>query len=322
VTHNGITAEEWTPKLPDSAGFLGARCALRLPHEYKHRHATYRFDTCERHVRVEAAYRWQVSPRGASRPLEHSRTLRAVVYHARMPTVPFVDPSRTSAAIADEFDHVAARYDLLQRLNPGYSKHLAWSARRLRAGARARILDLCCGTGLSTEAIVATYPDASVTGLDVSAGMLEVARRKPALRHVRFVQGDAMDLAASGAAGPYDAVLMAYGIRNVPDPDTCLLRLREHIVPGGRIAFHEYLVSGSLWHRAVWNAVAGSIIIPLGTLATGRGELFRYLRKSVNEFDGRRAFEARVRTAGFHDVHTEPMSGWQRGIEHTVIATR
>jgi ubiquinone/menaquinone biosynthesis C-methylase UbiE len=131
-----------------------------------------------------------------------------------------------------------------------------------------------------------------------------------------------MDLAASGAAGPYDAVLMAYGIRNVPDPDLCLSRLREHIEPEGRIAFHEYLVSGSLFHRAVWNAVASAIIIPLGTLATGRGDLFRYLRQSVNAFDSRAAFEARVTAAGFREVHTEPMSGWQRGIEHTVIATR
>jgi ubiquinone/menaquinone biosynthesis C-methylase UbiE len=206
-------------------------------------------------------------------------------------------PSTKGPRLANEFDRVAARYDLLQRLNPGYRTHLRWSAERLQAPKRARILDLCCGTGLSTEAIVACYPDAEVTGLDLSAGMLAVARRKPALRNVRLVQGDAMDLAGSGVAGPYDAVLMAYGIRNVPDPDVCLARLREQLQPGGRIAFHEYLVRGAVIPTAIWNAVANAIIIPLGKLATGHGEIFKYLKESVNQFDGLEAFEARLRAS-------------------------
>lgn len=228
----------------------------------------------------------------------------------------------TRSELGHEFDHVAHRYDLLQRLNPGYRKHLLLSARRLRADGRARILDLCCGTGLSTEALGACYPQAEITGVDLSAGMLAIARNKPQLQRVRFLQGDAMDLDACGGAGPYDAVLMAYGIRNVPDPDRCLARLREHVVEGGQLAFHEYLVAGSLLHSAIWNAVASTIIIPLGSVATGRADLFRYLRKSVNEFDGVTAFEARLARAGFRAIHTEPMSGWQRGIVHTVLATR
>ncbi|MEY4581053.1 MAG: hypothetical protein RL701_5756 [Pseudomonadota bacterium] len=237
-----------------------------------------------------------------------------------METSAFVDDTR--AQLGSEFDVVADRYDLLQRLNPGYRKHLRWSAERLKAPARGRILDLCCGTGLSTEALVATYPHAEITGLDLSPGMLETARKKPKLRNVRFVQGNAMDLAASGVNGPFDAVLMAYGIRNVPNPDLCLSRLREHMAVDGRIAFHEYLVSGSIVATAVWNAVATAIIVPLGKLATGRAELFQYLRQSVNNFDGLDQFERRVARAGFRAVHTEPMNGWQRGIVHTVLATR
>jgi ubiquinone/menaquinone biosynthesis C-methylase UbiE len=224
--------------------------------------------------------------------------------------------------LADQFDRAARSYDLLQHLNPGYRAHLRLSAARLQAPEHGRLLDLCCGTGLSTEALISSYPSAEITGLDLSAGMLANARRKPQLSQVRFVQGDAMDLAASGASGPYDGILMAYGIRNVPDPDRCLSQLRAHLKPGGRIAFHEYLVNGSIYHRAVWNTVAATVIIPLGTLATGSSALFRYLRRSVNEFDGLPRFEARLRAAGFSDVRAEPMDGWQRGIVHTVIATR
>ena len=74
---------------------------------------------------------------------------------------------------------------LLCALNPGYKKHLRWSAERMRLRPTARVLDLCCGSGLSTEALLATYPAARVTGVDASAGMLEVARAKPALARAR-----------------------------------------------------------------------------------------------------------------------------------------
>ena len=129
------------------------------------------------------------------------------------------------AGIFGAFNRVASRYDLLSGLNPGYHKHLRWSAERLEIqdeGAGSRILDLCCGTGLSTEPLVRLYPRAKITGLDKSEGMLEKAREKESLRSVEFLAGDGMDPGAAGAKGPFEAILMAYGIRNMPDPDACL----------------------------------------------------------------------------------------------------
>ena len=86
------------------------------------------------------------------------------------------------SGIASDFDRVARGYDRLNALNPGYSKHLRWSAERLGLEADARILDLCCGTGLSTAALRAAYPEAELTGMDASAGMLARAREKPVLK--------------------------------------------------------------------------------------------------------------------------------------------
>jgi ubiquinone/menaquinone biosynthesis C-methylase UbiE len=224
--------------------------------------------------------------------------------------------------LATDFDRVAARYDTLQHFNPGYRSDLVLSAQRLAAPAGGMILDLCCGTGLSTSALREVYPGAEITALDISPGMLATARQKSELRGVRFLDGDAMDIARSGAGGPYDAVLMAYGIRNVPDPDLCLRRLLAQVKPGGRIVFHEYSVADSVVSRAIWNAIAGGIIVPLGSALTGSGALFRYLRRSVNEFDSLPRFELRLREAGYGNVRVEPMPGWRRGIVHSVIAER
>jgi ubiquinone/menaquinone biosynthesis C-methylase UbiE len=237
--------------------------------------------------------------------------------------VPLSDPlAHRKQRVPGDFDRVARRYDLLCALNPGYGKHLAWSARRMALPPRAAALDLCCGTGLSTRALLRAYPDASVTALDASREMIAVAQGKLELAAVRFLVGDAMDPSAAGAAGPFDGVLMAYGIRNVPDPDLCLARVRELVRPGGVACFHEYSVADSRAARAVWNAVAAGVIVPLGAAATGSSDLFRYLRRSVLAFDGVRGFEDRLRRAGFDEVTTRGMDGWQRGIVHSFLARR
>jgi ubiquinone/menaquinone biosynthesis C-methylase UbiE len=122
--------------------------------------------------------------------------------------------------------------------------------------------------------------------------------------------------------GTFDGILMAYGIRNVPDADLCLERLRDLLKPRGRICFHEYSVDDSALAKAVWNAVTLGVIIPGGLLTARSTKIYRYLRQSVLDFDGVRAFESRLRRAGYEDVRTMPMDGWQRGIVHSFLARK
>lgn len=224
--------------------------------------------------------------------------------------------------VPSDFDRVAPTYDLLTGMNPGYHAHLRESARRLDLRPGARVLDLCCGTGASTEALLSVCPDAEVVGLDASEGMLRVARAKPSLSGVRFVHGDATDPRAAGVEGSFDGVLMAYGIRNLPDPDLALGRVLELLRPGARAVFHEYSVADSLLAKRVWDVVCFGIIMPGGLLTSGSAKIYRYLHESVRRFDGVRAFEARLCAAGYADVWTGPMDGWQRGIVHSFVARR
>jgi ubiquinone/menaquinone biosynthesis C-methylase UbiE len=226
------------------------------------------------------------------------------------------------AQVPSAFDRVAPSYDLLARLSPGYHRHLRLSAERLGLGPRARILDVCCGTGLSTLALCSVYPDAEVTGLDASPGMLAIARRKPFAARVRFVKGDAMRPREAGLAGPYDGIFMAYGIRNVPDADLCLRELGSLLSPGGAICFHELVLDGTLRSRVVWEAVTLGVIVPFGFVLSGTTGIYRYLRRSVLGFDDVRGFEARLARAGYADIRTHPMDGWPRGIVHSIVARR
>jgi len=227
--------------------------------------------------------------------------------------------------VPSDFDIVANTYDVLVGRNPGYLDHLRVSADRLEIaneGQGCRLLDLCCGTGLSTEALADAYPKATIVGLDASLGMLDLAKQKSYGADVSFVLGDAMNPSEAGIEGQFDGILMAYGIRNMPDADACLERLLTLLKPEAPIVFHEYSVKDSVQSRITWDIVAWLIIIPNGLITARHTRIYRYLWRSVRDFDGVRQFENRLARHGFVGIRTLPMSGWQRNIVHSFRARR
>jgi ubiquinone/menaquinone biosynthesis C-methylase UbiE len=228
------------------------------------------------------------------------------------------------ADLAAAFDHAAHSYDTLVAANPGYHAHLRRSARRLglpRTGTGLRVLDLGCGTGASTAALARVLPDADITAVDASAGMLDRATAKPWHGNVRFVCAPVEALAEAGVKGPFDAVFAAYLFRNVADPDAVLDTVHDLLASHGRLAVHEYTLSGHPLHRAVWTAVCRGLVLPVATVL-GDGDLYRHLWRSVVDFDTVDRFTDRVRARGFDRVRALPLPGWQTGITHTVVARR
>ncbi|WP_068693904.1 class I SAM-dependent methyltransferase [Thermobifida halotolerans] len=227
--------------------------------------------------------------------------------------------------ITAEFDHSAAVYDRLVAVNPGYHAQLRRSAARLRlpgGGAGLRLLDLGCGTGASTAALLRAAPRAEIVAVDASAGMLAAARAKPWPDNVRFVHARAETLADTDDTGSFDAILAAYLLRNCPDRDGVLSVMRDLLRPGGRLALHEYSVADSPAAAAVWTAVCWSVVIPLGRALSGRADLYRYLWRGVLEFDGVQRLTGRMRAVGLREVRVLPMTGWQTGITHTFLGRR
>ncbi|MFE9922509.1 methyltransferase domain-containing protein [Streptomyces sp. NPDC005774] len=223
--------------------------------------------------------------------------------------------------LAHAFDHASHTYDRLTALNPGYRTDLLRSARRLRlprGGAGLHLLDLGCGTGASTRALLRAAPHARITAVDASSGMLRRARAKPWPARVRFRHLTAEEVVTAGE-GPYDAVFAAYLLRNVTDPDGVLSAVRSLLRPGGRLAVHEYSLSGSVAHRALWTAVCRTVIIPAGALG-GHRALYHHLWHSVLDFDTAPGFTDRLTGAGFAGVRAVPVAGWQTGIVHTFLA--
>ena len=222
------------------------------------------------------------------------------------------------------FDVGAAAYDRMVGANPGYHEHLRMAVHRMRIpdrGRGMRLLDAGCGTGASTAALLAAAPQASIVAVDASEGMLHEARAKAWPSSVRFVKGRIEDLADLGVEGPFDGILAAYLVRNLPDPDAQLKRFLDLLSGGGTLAVHEYSVRDSRAARWTWTAVCWGIIIPSGWRHTGDTTLYRHLWRSVLAFDGAARFRSRLSDAGFAGVGSETVGGWQRNIVHTFLAT-
>ena len=256
----------------------------------------------------------------------------------------------------EAFDEVADRYDLMVGLSPGYRAQLRGSADLLldglRVGAavspassvrdddRLRLLDLGCGSGGSTRALVeavrrhatpgarSVARPAVVLAVDGSAGMLAAARAKAWPAWVSFAEGRAEalavqpELADARSAGGLDGVLAAYLVRNVGDRDAVISAIRDELRPGGVLVVHDYSVKGRPVSAAMWTAMCWCLIVPLGWLTSRRTRLYRYLWRSVLDMDSTAELEDRLRRAGLVDVSTRHARGWQRGMVHSVVGRR
>lgn len=236
--------------------------------------------------------------------------------------------------VPSAFDDVASTYDLMVSLSPGYHAQLRASADtlvesladRVVPGRPVRVVDLGCGSGASTAALVAALRaaglDHEVLGVDGSAGMLEQARRKPALADVDFRQADAEVLTADELGGRVDAVFAAYLVRNVAARDRLLGQLLRLLRPGGSLVVHDYSVRGDRRATAVWGAVCWGVVIPLGVLTARRSPIYRYLWRSVLDFDSVPGFRERLARVGFVDVRSGTFGGLQPGVLHTFVGRR
>ncbi|ORA10332.1 class I SAM-dependent methyltransferase [Mycobacterium asiaticum] len=224
--------------------------------------------------------------------------------------------------VPEAFDVGADAYDQLVGANPGYHANLRLSVSRMDLpdrGRGLRLLDAGCGTGASTAALVQAAPEAEIVAVDAAAGMLHAAQAKSWPESVRFVHTRIEDLHEHGITGPFDGILAAYLLRNLANPDAQLRTFTTLLRPGATLAVHEYSVRDSPVAQRIWHGVCWGIIIPAGWWRTRSTTLYRHLWRSVLSFDGAARFRQRMIDAGFTDVRSETVPGWERNIVHTFI---
>ena len=212
------------------------------------------------------------------------------------------------------FDRIASRYDLLNRLNSfgadGRWRRIAAEALELdRVGDAPRVLDVASGTGDLAIAVARRYPGATVQGIDPSSGMTAIGRRKVERSglgsRIRLEEGDALNLAF--ADDSFDAVTIAFGIRNIPNRERALGEIARVTRPGGLVAVLELgEPSGGL--LGVLPRFHIRFVVPLiGALLAGASE-YRYLEQSIRAFPPVTEFVRTMTGAGLESIETRSLT--------------
>ena len=150
------------------------------------------------------------------------------------PTMTTPDDAKRRAATT--YNAAADHYD--DPANAFWARYGRTTVERLALAPGMHVLDVCCGSGASAlPAAQAVGPGGSVTGVDLAANLLALARAKAAslgLRHATFREGDMLDLKLGGER--FDAVVCVFGVFFVPDMASAVRSLWSAVRPGGRLA--------------------------------------------------------------------------------------
>ena len=210
--------------------------------------------------------------------------------------------------VRDMFARISPRYDLLNHLL-SVNIDRRWRRRVVEklgplVAHESRILDVACGTGDLSIALFENI-GAGVTGLDFCRPMLERAARKQP--RIAFVEGDALQLPFD--EGVFDAVTIAFGLRNLSSVERGLSELQRVLKPSGWAAILEFSKPVVPGFRSLAAAYCTRLLPRIGGLISGSRSAYEYLPDSVARFPDQETLSAMMSDAGFADVGFENLTG-------------
>ena len=225
--------------------------------------------------------------------------------------VPLADKQ---ALVDDVFHSVAPRYDLMNDLM-SLGLHRAWKDALVVAldppKTRAfALLDIAGGTGdVAMRAIAAGGEFTRATVCDINPDMLAVGRERalPLGDAIIFTEGNAEALPFADCS--FDAVTIAFGIRNVPRIDVALAEAFRVLRIGGKFLCLEFSTVDVPGLDRLYDFYSFNVIPALGRVVASDADSYRYMVESIRRFPSPQNFAAMMRAAGFARVSFQPMSG-------------
>lgn len=212
--------------------------------------------------------------------------------------------------ISSMFDSIAPVYDSLNHLL-SFGIDRSWRRRLVRRVVSfcrqrpgdVRVLDVACGTGDVSIALHRKGLD--VTGVDISANMMDIARKKAP--EITFSYGDASALPFGD--GTFDAVTIAFGIRNFDKRGQCIRELHRVLKDGGMLAIAEFSIPRNRLWRGVYTMYFKYVLPAVGRIVSRQSYAYTYLPESSFDFPAPGDFLAELSEGGFTDISAESMTG-------------
>lgn len=215
------------------------------------------------------------------------------------------------------FSRIARRYDLANALLSGGMDGF-WrrrAARLVRGWRPARLLDLATGSGVLADTLRRFNPGTQIVGADFCLPMLQ--RAQASRRVERLVAADAMHLPF--ADGTFDAVTVAFGLRNMPSYAGALREMRRVLRPGGHLLVLDFSVPGGWW-RGVYRIYLHRCLPWIAGRLSGERHAYEYLAESIERFPRGPGMVQLLNETGFTDNSTQELNGGIVSL-YTAVAT-
>ena len=218
--------------------------------------------------------------------------------------------------IALMFNDIAPTYDKLNHiLSLNIDK--IWRRKAVRCIGKSvskcnmpKILDVACGTADSTVQIAKTIKNAVVHAIDISEGMLAIGQEKVKKMKlddkISFYQSSAEHIVSQNDT--YDAVIVAFGVRNFSDRVAGLEEIFRVMKPDGTLVVLELSVPRNKVLRGIYNLYFKNILPLIGKSVSGNAEAYRYLHDSVTAFPMPNKFIKTLKSCGFTEIRHQPLT--------------
>ena len=210
---------------------------------------------------------------------------------------------RNKADIKSMFDRIAPSYDKLNHLlSVGIDR--SWrrrTAKRVSRHAPHDIADIAAGTGDLSIALARRMPDAQIVGVDLSEEMLAIGREKIRHRHldshITLQQGDGENLPFEDSS--FDAVTIAFGIRNFADREAGLREALRILRPGGHLYILEFSMPKNKLFAPIYKLYFRNAVPAIGKFISKDVNAYDYLPNSVEQFPEKLLFLQKMTRSGF-----------------------
>jgi len=214
--------------------------------------------------------------------------------------------------VKEMFDKIAPRYDFLNRLL-SFRQDTFWRTQMVRAASLSKdshVMDVACGTcDVALEISSQLKGRATITGLDFSRGMLCLGRQKLLKNkntNIALLNGDALHLPFRKPG--FDAVFIAFGIRNIIDRHRAIREFHSSLKIGGRLVVLELTTPEKGIFRQIYLGYFNKILPIIGSFFSKHNNAYNYLPESVLKFPNPRAFSKIMREAGFNQIRFKQMT--------------
>lgn len=221
---------------------------------------------------------------------------------------PYNSETRKGKQIEEMFDAISPTYDFMNTAMT-FGLHRSWRNSALKAATRAletppdKILDIATGTGDVAFRMAEIYPDADITGVDLSSGMLEVAEKKA--RHLapdkrerlHFKTGDCLNLQFPDDS--FSLITVAYGVRNFERLREGYSEIRRVLRPGGILCVIELCQPRYFPLKQGYNIYTRWLVPFTGRLISGDNKAYTYLPQSIAACPQRDEMTSLMQEAGF-----------------------